>query len=162
MYILLQIIPFIHILTLLSLFVNTCSHFVHKISHFYLHLIHVPASKLYYYHITMSQGKAIKSMNLDCFDNNDIRRIMTMNTLIQKINWRLFTTKSQRKTKVWLTAVCFAHVSIFTARCIRNRNVLYAKNMNNNTQSAAVPSATTYNQMIHHLRIQLNLQHTKR
>ena len=50
----------------------------------------------------------------------------------------------KEKTKVWLTAVCSAlcckHIY---SRCIRNRNVLYAKNMNNNTQSAAVASATT-------------------
>ena len=36
--------------------------------------------------------------------------------------------KKEKKQKVWLTAVCSAlAASIFTAGCIRNRNVLYAK-----------------------------------
>lgn len=39
-----------------------------------------------------------------------------------------------------LFSSCSKHIY---SRCIRNRNVLYAKNMNNNTQSAAVASATT-------------------
>lgn len=39
-----------------------------------------------------------------------------------------------------LFSSCSKHIY---SRCIRNRNVLYAKNMNNNTQSAAVASETT-------------------
>ena len=52
--------------------------------------------------------------------------------------------KKEKKQKVWLTAVCSAlAASIFTAGVFGTGMYFMQKNMNNNTQSAAVASATT-------------------
>ena len=51
-------------------------------------------------------------MNLDCFDNNDIRRMTTMKKYPYTESTDLIIydqkPKKEKKQKVWLTAVCSA------------------------------------------------------
>ena len=71
--------------------------------------------------------------------------------------------KKEKKQKVWLTAVCSAlAASIFTAGVFGTGMYFMQKKYETITLKARQLQVKQHNRMIHHLRIQLNLQHTKR